>query len=189
MECLNFNIAFCDEVENYLTCQITNVLDIIDQKLSKTVGNLSILAQNVNLEIKTQAVFSSSKRSLKNGTASVKPKIAKIRSSKQPTALNPGNAPARIQPDVQQDPNDLIGTLQSLDSGEKMFSCKLCGLQAKWKANVKGHVIRRHMQSLKETFACSMCDGKSFTSKQNLKLHYMKSHNMNEKVANAAIDV
>ena len=188
MDCLSFNVCLIDQVLDSLFSNTLNVLGIIDKTSLKSVGHLTILPESADLGFKPLAGYDLMKRTAKSGTAAVKPKITKTSSFKQQPATSNENSSLQVQTSFQQDPNDMIGAMQSLESGEKVFTCKLCGLQGKQKANVRGHVIRKHMKSLKETFSCSMCDGKSFSSKQNLKHHYMRSHNMNEKVANAAID-
>ena len=183
MDSLSFNFVLLDEVLRQLSS--TDMLDIIYRTSAKTVGHLTV---SPSLEVKAPPWAISIKRPVQNSRTYTKSKTAKPQSFNQPSVAKPGNASVQIQPAFQQDPNDLVGTMQSLDSGEKVYSCKLCGLQGKQRTNVKMHVVRIHMKSLQETFACSMCEGKSFTDKRNLRKHYMRSHNMNEKVANAAIE-
>ena len=88
--------------------------------------------------------------------------------------------------DFQKDPEDFIGASQCLDTGKKMFSCKFCGLQGEKRANIKRHLLLKHIPEANEAFKCTIC-GKILSLKYSLKLHYMQSHGMPENVAKAAI--
>ena len=185
MDSLLFHFSFIDDVFEYFESKSASVLDILDQNLSKTLGHLTVLPGRENFERKALAVLSAFKRPPERKEMSpVKPKVSKPQFARQEAVTKPNNSNSLSE--FQQDPNDLIGTMQSLDSGEKLFSCKLCGLQGKQKPNVRRHIVNKHMQSLQETYSCSLCE-KSMTTRQSLKNHYMSSHGMNDKLAVAAI--
>ena len=187
MDSLLFHFSFIDDVFEYFESKSASVLDILDQNLSKKLGHLTVLPGRENFEKKALSVLSGFKRPPERKEMSrMKPKLSKPQFARQEAVTKPNNSNSLSE--FQQDPNDMIGTMQSLDSGEKVYSCKLCGLQGKQRTNVKMHVVRIHMKSLQSTFRCSSCHGKSFFDKRSLKNHYMRNHNMNEKVASAAIE-
>ena len=86
----------------------------------------------------------------------------------------------------QRNPESFIGTMQSLDTGERVFTCQFCGLQGAQKGNVKKHVIQKHIPEARETFKCEAC-GKDFTTKDNLKTHYIKIHKVPENMVKTAM--
>ena len=91
------------------------------------------------------------------------------------------------QSNLQRNPDNYIETMQSLDSGKRMFSCQFCGFQGPKKDNVKRHVILKHIPEAKEELKCSMCS-KEFNLKQHLKAHYMHSHKLSDGLAKAAMN-
>ena len=88
----------------------------------------------------------------------------------------------------KRNPDDFIGTMQSLDTGTKVFSCQFCGLQGSQKPNVRRHIVLKHIPEAKEDFKCITC-GKTFSLKHTLKLHYLQGHEMPETLAKAALEM
>ena len=69
-------------------------------------------------------------------------------------------------------------------AGEKVFVCGVCNYKSRVRQNMRKHVACMHSDN-PPCFRCSTC-GNSFKEKNKLKLHYMKSHNLEEPVAKAA---
>ena len=86
----------------------------------------------------------------------------------------------------QRNPDSFIGTMQSLETGEKVYTCQFCGLQGSQRGNVKKHVIVKHIPEAREEFKCETC-GKEVSSKDKLKNHYIKIHNVPENMVKAAM--
>ena len=191
-ECdVKFSLNLDPEVVKCISLKARNVfLDIVDSSLSKKCGNLSL--SNLEPEFKSQTVYpqkANMKRQVIDKISPQKPKAPKTvnqEKSKSNSSIKLITTAMKMQPSFQQDPNDVIATMQSLDSGEKVFSCKLCGHQAKLKPNIRRHIVLKHMEGLKESFKCTVC-GKEFNLKHHLKGHYMSFHNMNEQLAKAAL--
>ena len=96
--------------------------------------------------------------------------------------------PAPVDTGFKRNPDDFIGTMQSLDTGKKIFSCQFCGFQGLLKTNVKRHVVFSHIPEAKDNFKCMTCE-KQFAERRNLKAHYMQGHGMPENLAKAALDM
>ena len=60
--------------------------------------------------------------------------------------------------------------------------CAACTYRTKDKSNMKRHVEKYHME---HSFTCQTC-GVAFLARSELKMHYMKKHNLSETVAFAA---
>ena len=190
VENVHIATSFSEDIFALLNAEICRIdLDITHHKMHRRFGFLSVsMISGEDLSVNAS---NAQKRPQKSNAQPVKPKMPKNSAIVQPlkTSQSLVKSPSnemQIQPSFQQDPNDLIATTQSLDSGEILFSCKLCGLQAKWRTNVRRHIVLKHMQGLKESFKCTVCE-KEFSLKHHLKGHYINSHNMNEKLAKAAL--
>merc|ERR1712004_276529 len=92
----------------------------------------------------------------------------------------------QITNNVQQDPNDFVATSQSLDTGKKSFSCKLCAFNSLAKSKVIRHINLMHITQ-EDQFKCTLCD-KTAKLKENMKKHYMGKHKLPEPLARAAVD-
>ncbi|XP_075242587.1 uncharacterized protein LOC142337286 [Convolutriloba macropyga] len=108
----------------------------------------------------------------------VVPKIKKMNS--QPPS------PIQVTNNFQQDPNDFIATSQSLDTGKKSFSCKLCGFEVLSRSNLVRHINLKHISSNTEAIACTICDHTT-RLKENMKKHYIGKHKLPEAMAKAAL--
>ena len=108
--------------------------------------------------------------------------------------ISVGIKPVAVVPvsgtEFKRNPDDFIGTMQSMDTGKKVFSCQFCGLQGSQKANVRRHIVLKHILEAKEDFKCITC-GKTFTLKHTLKLHYMylQGNEMLETLAKMALEM
>ena len=187
-------------VEDFISRVTSNcrksTFDILSSETSEFYGTLRVgvvenefrvpfLTDNSNSGTSKRAIMKQEASNPSNAKTS-KSSVRVFQNSVQST-LKSSNSSVQIQPSFQQDPNDLVGAMQSLETGEKLFSCKLCGLQGKQRQNVRRHVVLKHMQSLIETVKCSIC-GKEFTLKSNLKSHYISAHGMPENLAKAAVN-
>ena len=182
---LCFRLGFKEDIVQHL-CRAQSCLDldIFHPNVKAQFGFLSVyLSTSDTLSTREKG---SRKRPAANQIPVTKSKVTKSFLSVDKPGQKLIRSNIEIQPSFQQDPNDLMGTMQSLDSGEKIFSCKLCGLQGNKKPNVRRHIVLKHMQGLKDSFKCTVCE-KEFSMKHHLMRHYMNCHNMNQKLANVAL--
>ena len=101
--------------------------------------------------------------------------------------LKPADLVSVSGTEFKRNPDDFIGTMQSLDTGSKVFSCQFCGLQGAQKANVRRHVVLKHIPEAKEELKCTICS-REFNLKQHLKAHYMQAHSLSDGLAKAAMN-
>ena len=191
---LNFEFSFDKDIlSSHLSLGTDTYFDICASNSAKC-GLIFVSEANDNFSDSSFPNLSLKRRLSSHNSEKFKPKSARLNTPKnhakrvapkQPITMASNE---QIQSGFQQNPGDLIGVLQSLETGEKIFSCKLCGQQGKQKVNIERHVVVKHMQHLKETFQCSICE-RTLSSKYKLKGHYMSAHNMNEKLATAALTV
>ena len=162
----------------YLAVSSSPKIDITNQKLSTLPAKR---------KMDTGASFFAKSKAAKPLIGSSSPKIQHVKPGEVSQSMVDSSQtaqPGRLN--FQQDANDLVTAMQSLETGQKVFSCKMCGLQGKQKNNVLRHVVLKHMQGLKQNFRCIVCE-KEFSLKHHLKGHLIKSHGMNEERAKAAI--
>ena len=93
--------------------------------------------------------------------------------------------PPNVSSDFTQKPSDFIETVQSLETGKKMFTCKFCGVQNSDKGNLGKHVLLKHLSNV-PMIKCNLCDYES-KMKNIMKRHYMGKHKLPENMASSAL--
>ena len=156
---------------------------------SPSCGGLTVSKTRVSLEPKDSPLktIEPCKKGVKRAASTViKKQVAVKNVKKEASGEKQAPLPA-AETQFQRNPDDFIGAMQSLDTGNKVFSCQFCGLQGSQKANVRRHVILKHIPEAKQELKCSMCL-KEFNLKQHLKAHYMHYHSLSDGLAKAAMN-
>ena len=99
--------------------------------------------------------------------------------------IQPPNA-IQVSANFAQKPSDFIETVQSLETGKKIFTCKFCGLQKNDKGNLGRHILTKHLSNV-EMMKCTICD---YTTKLkgNMKQHYITKHKLPGSLAQSAVN-
>ena len=188
---INFDEGVLNEIESASTDGKKPVQFFITRTLgSDACGNLALAKAVEDLPSfhKPKVEAETSQRGRKRELSPSKPrktKAAKVESSD--SKVDSKNPPNLVETSgFQRNPDSFIGTMQSLETGEKVYTCQFCGFQGSQRGNVKKHVVVKHIPEAKENFRCQTC-GKDFTTKGILKTHYIKVHNMPENMVSAAM--
>ena len=146
--------------------------------ISKAEEGISKLADN------------SLKRSVAS-TANVKKKFSAL--SKAPqlrnSVSNPKDTPVIPEVKIGSEPklnaNDMIKIMQDFETKKKTYYCVVCKYETIHNTTIKRHVEMKHMPKT-VSLNCLQCS-KTFTLRQHLKSHYMKTHGLVEPAAKAML--
>ena len=95
------------------------------------------------------------------------------------------DAAPMIATEFTQKPADFVETIQSLETGVKMYQCKFCGIQKPSKGNLSTHVLYCHLENV-PMVKCTICEYES-KLKGDMKKHYISRHNLPEDLAKLAV--
>ena len=158
----------------------------ITQDFSAVIGNFSIIERQ-NLDNPLQALVQSQsilKNNFRKRTRNTAPKPDRI--VKAECIRKPDEVSNQLSPHFTQKPSDFIETVQSLETGRKMFTCKFCGIQNSDRGNLGKHILFKHLSNV-PMIKCNLCDYES-KLKGNMKIHYMKKHKLPENMATGALN-
>ena len=115
------------------------------------------------------------------------------------TALNVGKGPNRTVSNLNEShmqtgsidddddsPMHLVKQVQCTSTGEKEYSCRICGFNSIYNASIRRHVKVVHLKDSCRKFICHLC-GKECNQRYNLKSHYKLTHKMPDGLATAAL--
>ena len=177
------NDFYMDKLSTFSTLNFTLLDKLIGNGISKTsnasaAGSVTISPRKVNniQLLIPKAPLTQMKRPVSVTPKAPQPKkMGYLGGQAVQTSLEPTNVSPKKQ----------LWASCVLD-GQKMFMCALCVYKTKNNSDIHRHCRTKHPQSM-PCFKCRSCD---FSTADRLKLknHYMKSHNLDEMIAKAAVD-
>ena len=203
MDAFEVSLTLNDLYSNKLTCFSSlrfKLLDFEESSSLNSVGSENIagffsitstkLENDSNfLQVKKEPQasmhFASLPNNLKRPLPSNQKTIKNIQPAKRKTfeqSANPGNSNSPNETAVAKKQLWASCVLDNV----KMFMCALCAYKTKNNSDIHRHCRTKHPETLPQ-YRCSSCDF-STADKLKLKNHYMKSHNLAEIIAAAAVE-
>ena len=167
------SLSFCLNLTEDAVTDICNrlspvVMDLLESDVSKFCGYLTVSRITSNNSSNVIIIADKKRKADANQASTSKAKFSKrslTASSASGYFYVTDKATSSFQTetsDFQQDVNDLVSVMQSLETGKNVYCCKMFGLQGNHKPNIARHVEHiarlKHMECLKERLKCLVCE-------------------------------